>query len=96
MGKGRQLFDALQNPLWPTLLLLLVTLAVLANAAQAVDYQEEWEEEEADVSRILIFQFEGDFLSSDLKVVITERHDGLLIVGTEGRALEVESVDFLN
>ena len=96
MGKGRQLFDALQNPLWPTLLLLLVTLAVLANAAQAVDYQEEWEEEEADVSRILIFQFEGDFLSSDLKVVITERQDGLLIVGTEGRALEVESVDFLN
>ena len=90
------MFDALQNPLWPTLLLLLVTLAVLANAAQAVDYQEEWEEEEADVSRILIFQFEGDFLSSDLKVVITERQDGLLIVGTEGRALEVESVDLLN
>ena len=80
----------------PTLLLVLVTLAVLANAAQAVDYQEEWEEKEADVSQILIFQFEGDFLSSDLKVVITERHDGLLIVGTEGRALEVESVDLLN
>ena len=90
------MFDALQNPLWPTLLLLLVTLAVLANAAQAVDYQEEWEEEEADVSQFLIFQFEGDFLSSDLKVVITERQDGLLIVGTEGRALEVESVDLLN
>ena len=39
-----------------------------------------------------IFQSEVDFLSSDLKVVITERHDGLLIVGTEGRALEVNSV----
>ena len=29
-------------------------------------------------------------------MVITERQDGLLIVGTEGRALEVESVDLLN
>ena len=27
-------------------------------------------------------------------MVITERQDGLLIVGTEGRALEVESVDY--
>ena len=36
----------------PTLLLVLVTLVLLANAAQAVDYQEEWEEEEADVSQI--------------------------------------------
>ena len=80
----------------PTLLLVLVTLVLLANAAQAVDYQEVWEEEEADVSQISIFQSEGDFLSSDLKVVITERQDGLLIVGTEGRALEVESVDFVN
>ena len=26
--------------------------------------------------------------------MITERQDGLLIVGTEGRALEVESVDY--
>ena len=80
----------------PTLLLVLVTLVLLANAAQAVDYQEEWEEEEADVSQISIIQFEGVVLSFNLKVVITERQDGLLIVGTEGRALEVESVDFLN
>ena len=29
-------------------------------------------------------------------MVITERQDGLLIVGTEGRALEVESVDYSN
>lgn len=28
--------------------------------------------------------------------MITERQDGLLIVGTEGRALEVESVDYFN
>ena len=30
------------------------------------------------------------FYESFLKVVITERQDGLLIVGTEGRALEVD------
>ena len=37
----------------PTLLLLvLVTLVLLANAAKAVDYLEEWEEEEADVSAV--------------------------------------------
>ena len=34
----------------PTLFLILLTLVLLANAAQAVDYQEEWEEDEADVS----------------------------------------------
>ena len=36
----------------PTLLLVLVTLALLANAAKAVDYQEECEDEEADVSPV--------------------------------------------
>lgn len=36
----------------PTLFLLLLTLVFLANAAEAVDYQEEWEEEEADVSHV--------------------------------------------
>ena len=35
----------------PSLFFLLLTLFLLANAAQAVDYQEEWEEEEADVSQ---------------------------------------------
>ena len=34
----------------PTLFLLLLTLVLLANVASAVDYQEEWEEDEADVS----------------------------------------------
>ena len=34
----------------PSLFLLFLTLVFLANAAEAVDYQEEWEEDEADVS----------------------------------------------
>ena len=40
--------------------LLLLVLVLLANAVCAVDYQEEWEEEEADVSHPKIFQ--DDFL----------------------------------
>ena len=36
----------------PSLFLLFLTLVFLANAAEAVDYQEEWEEEEADVSHV--------------------------------------------
>ena len=40
----------------PTLLVLLLTLVLLVNVGGAVDYQEEWEDEEADVSATLQHQ----------------------------------------
>ena len=71
--------DVPENPFWnrrkshasgrnhllnePTLLVLLLTLVLLVNVGGAVDYQEEWEDEEADVSATLqLQQILRDFL----------------------------------
>ena len=40
----------------PTLLVLLLTLVLLVNVGGAADYQEEWRDEEADVSATLQHQ----------------------------------------
>ena len=60
--------DVPENPPWnrrkshasgrnePSLLVLLLTLVLLVNVGGAVDYQEEWEDEEVDVSATLQHQ----------------------------------------